>query len=252
MTVTERKRAALLEEASRLYCKTGLNKNVLKVTAVLHIAFIAAMLPSGDPNIIMPAFALVSILTSMISIITTDLIGDKDGIKREAMFVKLGSTVSAGRLLCTMPFEAKDVLNLRLINWERQFIEKSAMTVLIQIILMTERAMGIEFAREFMPASCGVLLPMFLGEAFLIADCMSKSFKRSVLCGAGYGIFMMSWFPFLDYQGYLLTLKEFWNGFFGAFYGVSGIIVTVLLTALLIFAGELAASRKKAVSWELY
>ena len=250
MTADERKRAALLEEASRLYCKTGLNKKIIIFVTVMHILFIAAMLTAKDPSILMPTFALVSIVTSMISIITTDLIGDKGGVRREAS-MKLGSTMTSGKLLCTMPFEAKDVLNLRLVNWERQLVEKSAMLVLIQIILMAEQAMGLEFSHEFLPASCGVLLFMLIGEAFLIADCMSKSFKRSVLCGAGYGIFMMSWFPFLDYQGYLLTLKKFWNGFFGAFYGVSGIIVTVLLTALLIAAGELAAKRKKAVSWEL-
>lgn len=244
MTADERSRAALLEEVSRLYCKTGLNKKIMIFVTVMHIAFIAAMLLTGDPSILMPTFALVSIVTSMIAMFTTDLIGDKGGVRREAS-MKLGSTMTTGKLLCTMPFEAKDVLNLRLINWERQLIEKSAMLVLIQIILMAEQAMGLEFAHEFLPASCGVLLFMLIGEAFLIVDCMSKSFKRSILCGVGYGIFMMSGWAFLDYQGYLLTLKEFGKGFFGSFYGVSGIIITVLLTALLITAGELSAKRKK-------
>lgn len=246
----ERKRAALLEEASRLYCKTGLNKNVMILITVLHLAFIASMLLVKDPNILMPAFVLVSLITTCISMVTTDLIGDRGGFKPEA-HMKLNGAVTAGKFLCAMPFEGKDILNLRLINWERQIAEKSAMTILIQIILMIERAMGLEFSPEFLPSSCGVLLPMFLGEAFIMAECMSKNFKKSVLYGAVYGIFIMCGLTFLDRQGFLCTLDGFGRDFFGMFYGVSGIIITALLTALLIIAGELAASRKKSVSWEL-
>ncbi len=250
MTVSERKRAALLEEVSRIYCKTGQNKKVMILITVLHLAVIASISAVGDPNILMPLFVLISLVTTMIAMVTTELIGDKGGFKTEAS-MKLNGTMTSGKLLCAMPFEGKDVLNLRLINWERQIIEKSAMTILIQIILMIENSMGLEFSPEFMPSSCGILLFMLVGEAFIMADCMSKSFKKSVLCGAGDGIFIMSSFAFLDRQIYLVTLDGVGNGFFRSFYGVSGIIVTVLLTALLIAAGELIMSRKKAVSWEL-
>lgn len=250
MTVSERKRAALLEEVSRLYCKTGQNKKVMILITVLHLAVIALMSAVGDPNILMPLFVLISLVTTIISMVTTDLIGDNDGFKKDAS-MKLNGTMTTGKLLCTMPFEGKDVLNLRLINWERQIVEKSAMTIIIQIILMIENSMGLEFSSEFMPSSCGVLLFMLVGETFIMAGCMSKSYKKSVLCGAFYGIFIMPGFAFLDRQVYLITLDEVGNGFFRSFYGVSGIIVTVLLTALLIAAGELIMSRKKAVSWEL-
>ena len=250
MTVSERKRAALLEEVSRIYCKTGQNKKVMIFITVLHLAVIASMLAVGDPNILMPLFVLISLVTTIIAMVTTDLIGDKGGFKKDAS-MKLNGTMTTGKLLCAMPFEGKDVLNLRLINWERQIIEKSAMTIIIQIILMIENSMGIEFSPEFLPSSCGVLLFMLVGETFIMASCMSKSYKKSVLCGAFYGIFIMSSFAFLERQVYLVKLDEVGNGFFRSFYGVSGIIVTVLLTALLVAAGELIMSRKKTVAWEL-
>lgn len=256
MTRNERKRAALLEEVSQTYCQTGTNKNLIVVAATAMTVFCALMSPvmikKNEPDILMPMNILISsCVLTMLTSLSTSLVGDISNPDRNnAAVLKTGGTMMTGKFLCTLPFEGKDILNLRFINWERQLILKTAFTVIIQIILLALGFAGYEISGFV----CGAaILLMFIGEIFLLASFMTKSGLLSVAAGVG-----LSAFSFLGEIALMGISAERsieagagFVSFVSAFSGISGIVLTIALTAAFILVGEKLLSGRKLMSWKI-
>lgn len=260
MTRDERTRASLLEETSQTYCKTGRNKTIITAVFIFMIILYAiitfVILKADDAenniNCIMPAHVFGSTLIfNMMIVLTTSLIGDDSNLdKRNPAALKAAGTMTSGKFLCTLPFRGKDLMNLRLINWERALTAKAALSVMLQIMLLVLQTRGYEIKGFFIGAS---ILLMFLGEILLMFSYLTKSKKAEFTVSACSAIILIAGSMFiLDISDRASTLT-IPTGFLGdalsALSGITGIILTIVLTAVTILIGEKCMSRRKLMSW---
>ena len=255
MTSDERTRAILLEDTSREYCKTGRNKSVVTfffiIMLILDALISVIMIKTNSPDGTMPFNVFMSaILFNFSTALTTSLVGDTTNTdKNNPAILKTGGTMTTGKFLSILPFRGKDVLNLRLIGWERQLIAKTVLSVLLQTELLILKGAGYEIS-DFI---CGAaVLLMFLGEIALLVDLLTRNRLLMWISGFGYAafsfvgvIFLLAYVDGNPIPQYLET------GAWRVFTGVSGIILTIALTAVFILAAEKYMSRRGAVSWGL-
>lgn len=239
MTIEERKRAKLLEKVSNEYNKNGNVNLIVIITAIVIAAIDAVVFTIGvkenDFVMVMIVHNLIAyLIMGMMSSIPTTLIGDNTKAKDSAL--TYGSTMFTGKFLGTLPFSAKDMLNLRLINWEKQFLASTLITLALQIALVIAEYNGLNV--EFGVIG-NALMYYVLAEIFLLIVSLARSAVVQIIAaiiGANFTLVVLET-GFRDKTGFMS--------------GAGGIVFIVAAAVVLMFVAEFIVSKRKKISWGL-
>lgn len=238
MTLEERKRAKKLERLSQAYVKSMPQKIVIPIVlAVMAVLF--SIMFATDGGEVVPA---MHVLFSGILLIgyANDLTGDngiETGINNNILGAQISGTMYTEPFLCTLPFKAKDMLALRIREFEINIAAINISAVVIHIILMvTDSSSGL----------CAALNPL-LEVGFLILIFVRRFNKKFFLEMLIFIIVMTLAIGSIDSDG---TTTEIYNAF-DFLSGWLGIAVLVISPILISAAGELYLKSKKTVSWNL-
>ena len=254
MTTIERKRAIKLEKTARAYGAMG---NANKMLAFLTIAVVIidiAMFPiaAEDDQLFAVFFMhgfIMSLLSALIVMMNTYFIGDTAFIADTGNFALSGSAYS-GKFLCTLPFEAKDLFNLRFIHFEKQLSMVALSMIFLQIAAEFLRAMGYTMEPEYIGVSC--LAAIFFEVLLLIVTLTGMKSHYAIIMIFAPTIPLVIFCEYMDglaEEAATETMKIFSP--LSIFSGVPGIILMIIAAAAIAFIGELCLKRKKDVSWNI-
>ncbi|MDE7290242.1 MAG: hypothetical protein K2N71_12210, partial [Oscillospiraceae bacterium] len=157
MTLEERSRAKKLEKLSQAYVKSLPQKIVIPIMLAVMAVLFSIMFATGGGEVV-PA---MHVMFSGILLIgySNGIIGDRDTVIDTRVYgTQISGSMYTGPFLCTLPFKAKDLLALRIREFEINIAAINISAVVIHIILMlTGSAFGL----------C-VALTAFLEAGFLI------------------------------------------------------------------------------------
>lgn len=238
MTLEERKRAKKLGRLSQAYVKSMPQKIVIPIVlAVMAVLF--SIMFATDGGEVVPA---MHVLFSGILLIgyANDLTGDngvETSINNNVLGAQISGTMYTGAFLCTLPFKAKDMLALRIREFEINIAAINISAVVIHIILMfTDSSSGL----------CAALIPL-LEVGFLILIFVRRFNNKFFMELLIFVIVMTLAIGSVDSDG---TTTEIYNAF-EFLSGGLGIAVLVISHILISAAGELYLKSKKTVSWNL-
>ena len=253
MTIEERKRAKLLEQTSRIYSQSGRAFEFIAITSIVVIISDIALVCSGlgDNNMlaVMPAHNLILYgIMGLFSMVSTSTMGDNSTVMNSSYNyeAKYGSTIFTGRFLAALPFSARDSLNLRLINWEKQLAASTVITSALQAAMLIAENHGYEVNHNIN----GLCVVGFIGaETALMFISTAWHLKYATLPAAFGAAFVVS--PFMNGEiGGYEKLSESAEGL-SALSGVNGIIVTIAFAVLLAVGAEIWTKHRKNISWNM-
>lgn len=253
MTKIERKRAKSLEKTARL-CGTMGNVNIMLaiLTAaafIIDICMFPVALEEGQPEpILMVHIMLMTMFSEMIVSFSMIQIGDTAFVQDSGTLMSMG-TAFVGKFLCTLPFEAKDLQNLRLIHRENQIAAAVLSTAVMQAAFIISESLGHAVCTELIGAGAlfiiieaiMMMLDLFVRKNPFVSIILIFIFPMALIILLSYGFEKGT----LTYE----TLEKF--SFLNEFSGVSGIIIMIISGAAVIFFGELFSKCKPNVSWNL-
>lgn len=254
MTAIERKRAKKLTD---VICKMGGN------SYRLITVFQAAMVVIVDAAIFFVTSQTDEIYTVMIlNTVFITMFGTLLQYVKEALFGTLNIYAAAaqtgngsffiGKFLCTLPFEGKDRINMRIADWEKTTVVNFLITAAVMIIIEVSKSMGYSdydgivgvTAVVYMAINAALLMiTLFVKNGFVG---MITSMVSSLI-----PVFIML-VP-ADESGEITpemaqTFSQTLEGF-GFLSGVSGVVILAAFTAVLILFAEVYSSRMKKISW---
>lgn len=247
MTMVQRKRAAKLQKTMYLYSKFGRAWLLMLLVAVLQITIIVVSSIAGMKDdgecLIAPAstmFTFVQFLVCMFPIGVDNDINEK--ITQDAYH---GSVMPA-KFMCSLPFEARDLLNFKVIMWEKAAAINVLFVTLGHIIALIAESRGY----AVYPGVSGLftLMAIITGIICIMAF-LQKSTKLNIFLGAFIG------FGFAFTCGIMDEMPDMSADTMSSlkiFSGVSGIIIYIAATIIIAAAGELYIKRKKNVSWNMF
>lgn len=257
MTREERKRAIALEKTMGIYAKSfsaGLMMAICyPLLIIMDILLIKLCFDEGELfNFSAIMFANVFFLM-IISVVTSDtsMIGDVISYDQNAALA-VGGTMHTGKLMCTLPFKAKDILNLRIINFEKQLCMYFALTAAMQTVMLIAGGMGYQTYDGIM--GIGIVVSMFVEIVLLVLKLFRFKFYTYMMLGFVGGILSLiisDFFPGTAEEAVEFNARISVERF-SVVSGVSGIIIVLVFAFLLAAAGELYLKRKNNVSWNLY
>lgn len=158
-----------------------------------------------------------------------------------------------GKFLCTLPFEGKDRINVRIADWEKMLAATSASTAAVMIAL--EIAGGMGFTKFDGIVGITVAIALLINILALMINFLIKNWYLGMVASMS-----MSFLPVLvmltaaDENGETTTetALEFSKKLeaFSFLSGVSGVIILAVITAALILCAEAVTSRMKKTSWK--
>lgn len=259
MTKLERSRAKKLEDN---ICLLNGRLNIctanLTVTAVLIlITDVLLFIPMTKDDelyvVLILHAAFLTMLSNLFVSVGDAAIGNKTFIKDMGNQTFIGSSV-LGKFLCTMPYEARDVSNMRLIRWEKHMILNAVMTSALMLALEIFGKLGyteydgIVGAAVLMGLSAHVLALPF---CCIIKNWYLSMFLSIYLCMTP--VLLLAGASDADGE----TSAEFASAFserlggFGILSGVSGVLILAALTAVCIAAAEFFCGKMKKTSWNI-
>lgn len=246
MTMVQRRRAKKLQNVTYLYsrgCRAWLG---LLLTSALRLIILALVILFGREDdqlfIMSPCMSLFSMLPFFICLIAMGI----DNTVNEKNFRELyhsSSTPSA--FLCCMPFEARDMANLKFCLWEKAAAVNALMVAVGHIASLIAEARGFTI---YNGVSGLFTLAAFITEIVFMIPYIFKSNGLMLSVGVfiGMGFAMMCGLMDEIYGMSADTLASL-----KIFSGVSGILIYCAATLLIAFLGELYIKHKKNVSWRL-
>lgn len=259
MTSEERKRAKAIEDAMCTMCgKIDRSAVRLIATAVLIILLdVACFIPMTRDD---ELYVVLDLHVVFVTLFGNLFVSASDAVIGTKMFGKdlgnqtfIGSAI-LGKFLCTTPFEARDVSNMRLINWEKHMILNAAMTSALMLALEVFGKLGYTEYDGIVGAI--VLIGLAVQVLALPLSCIIKywyvgMFLSIYLCM----IPMLLIFGATDEAGetsveLAAAFSERLGGF-GIVSGVPGVLILAALTAASIFAAEFIFGRMKKNSWNI-
>jgi len=246
MTMVQRRRAKKLQNVTYLYsrgCRAWLG---LLLTSALRLIILALVILFGREDdqlfIMSPCMSLFSMLPFFICLIAMGI----DNTVNEKNFRELyhsSSTPSA--FLCCMPFEARDMANLKFCLWEKAAAVNVLMVAVGHIASLIAEARGFTI---YNGVSGLFTLAAFITEIVFMIPYIFKSNGLMLSVGVfiGMGFAMMCGLMDEIYGMSADTLASL-----KIFSGVSGILIYCAATLLIAFLGELYIKHKKNVSWRL-
>lgn len=247
MTTVQRRRAKKLQNVTYLYsrgCRVWLG---LLLASALQLIILACVIFFGREDdqlfIMSPCMSMFSILPFFGCIAAT---GIDRGVNEKGFQEIYHSSSTPSMFLCNMPFEARDMLNLKITVWEKAAAVNVLMVALGHIAALTAEAQGFSI---YHGVSGLYTLLALIAEILLMIPYTFKNNYMTFVVGFIIGIGFAALCGLMDEidgmsAGTLASLK--------IFSGVSGIIIYGAATFLIAFAGEMYINHKKNVSWRLF
>lgn len=238
MTLEERSRAKKLERLSQAYVKSMPQKTVIPIMLAAMAVLFSIMFATGGGETV-PA---MHIMFSGILLIgySNGIIGDRDtAIDTRIYGTQISGAMYTGPFLCTLPFKAKDMLAVRIREFEVNIAAINVSAIVIHIILMLNSGTD--------KLGLCVALTAFLEIGFLIMIFVrrfnNKFFLEILIFVIVMTLSIESIDPDINSAG-VYRAFEFLSGWAGA---AALVISPIIISA----AGELYLKNKKSVSWNL-
>lgn len=255
MTIAERKRARRLIGVSETYGAEVITKITLPLFTAL-VVIIAALFgffayKDGTAYDILPMAAIISFMTYFFAMVSNMLVGDGDVLIKDMPEVYHGSAAT-GKFFCTLPFEAGDLLNVRIVRWEQCTAINAVLYIAVQIASMIMEATGSPMYHSY----CGMSFIFAVWTAaVMLCGTLIRGHRVLVFAiGIAYGVsFYMSidvLSAFEDDLPAIARLDETMPAL-GAFYGVSGILLYIAAMVVIDLIGQFAVKKRKDISWHL-
>lgn len=252
MTIAERKRAHRLIRVSVAYGGEASTKITMPVFAGLVVIIVGIFswvtYNEGSAYDILPMTAVCSFFIYMPAALACSFAGDGTVVK-DMPEVYHGSA-STGKFFCTLPFEAGDLLNVRIVRWEQCTAINAALYIAVQIASMIMEATGSPMYHSY----CGMSFIFAVWTAAIMLCGTLIRGRRVFAMGIAYGIsFYMSidvLSAFEDDLPAIARLDETMPAL-GAFYGVSGILLYIAAMVVIDLIGQFAVKKRKDISWHL-
>lgn len=246
MTMAQRKRAAKLQKTMYLYSKFGRAWLLMLLVAVLQITIITISSIAGLNDgecMIAPASAMFTFVQFLVCMFPIGV--DNDINERITQDAYHGSVMPA-KFMCSLPFEARDLLNFKIIMWEKAAAVNVLFVTIGHIIALIAESRGY----AVYPGVAGLFTLMaIITEIICIIAFLQKSTKLSIFLGAFIGFsFAFSCGIMDEMTGMSVDTMSPLK----IFSGVSGIIIYIAATLIIAAAGELYIKRKKNVSWNMF
>ena len=254
MTAIERKRAARFEKVARTYGSIGNINRMLAFLTTATLIIDIALFPiiSAEDQLFAIFFMhglIISMLSELIVLMNTYFIGDTAFIADTGNITLAGSAYS-GKFLCTLPFEAKDLFNLRLIHFEKQLTVVSVSAVFLQIAAELLKTLGYTIEGEYIGVFClATILYEVLLLIILLTGMKSHNAIMMIFAPTIPLIIFCEYMDDLTEEAVAETMKIFSP--LAIFSGVPGIIIMIIAAVAMAFIGELCLKHKKDVSWNI-
>lgn len=238
MTIEERKRAKLLEKISYKLGNGVSTKTIIIsmtiLTVLADILFFQIDLTTGEfTTVLFSHNLMVYLFLGIPSTVSVTLFGDNTTANDAPE--RYGTTMFLGNFFGTMPFKAKDLINLRLMIWEMQFAIATIITVILQLALIKEEHSGCTvYYREF---SNSLLCYVGMEICLLVVSLSRKHLIIGIASVLG-GLLLFGNFR-ADY------VED------GLFTGASGIAFIIVSAVVITAAAEFIVSKRKKISWGL-
>ena len=251
MTVTERKRALMIEKTSRIYGTMVSGNKMLAILTIGVLLFEVGFFAPGHYffTVFMLHSLFMPLSTALVVIVNTHPIGPTGYIIEENVYVATPPN-HPERFLCILPFEAKDLLNLYFTSFEKQLAVVTASTVLLQVLAEALRPLGYTVSGGYVGICC---LAVILYEVLLIIILFTgirTAFAILIIHAP-----MIPSIILFTYMNDLLDKDEVrameMFSHFNIFSGVPGIIIMIITAAAMILIGELCLRQKTGVSWNI-
>lgn len=246
MTMVQRRRAKKLQNVTYLYsrgCRAWLG---LLLTSALQLIILTLIIVFGREDnqlfIMSPCMSLFSMLPFFICLFTMGF----DNTANEKSFRELyHSSSTPSEFLCCMPFEARDMANLRFCLWEKAAAVNVLMIAIGHIASLIAEARGFSvyngvsglFALVAFIIEILFTVPyIFKANSLMITFGVFIGMGFAMMCGLMDDIYGMSADTFASLE--ILS-------------GISGIFIYCAATVLIAFFGETYIKHRKNVSWRL-
>lgn len=238
MTLEERKRAKKLERLSQAYVKSMPQKICIPIMLAIMAVIYSIMFATGGGEGVPAIHTVISGI--LLLAYSNGITGDRDtGIDTRIHGTQISGTMYTGPFLCTLPFKAKDMLALRIREFEINIAAINIPAAVIHIILMlTGGSSGF----------CAALIPL-MEVGFLILIFVRRFNKLSL-----FYLEMLIFIVAMTLAIASISLEEAEEGIYTDFEFLSGMpgIAAIMISHILILAaGELFLKNKKSVSWNL-
>lgn len=253
MTLTERKRAGKLRKIFESCGSYGRMKVLLALSLLLTVVAGSLILifAAKDDELFMtvPFVCFMMFFSWVLSSIPAMSVGDT-GQRDIGTASGIGTSLS-GKFLCTLPFKASDMLNMRLLNWEDTAAAGAVLISAAQIASMIAESRGYTILHG--TAGAAVLYAVFMEILVMIVTVNRNNIVQIVIgltLGCSYAFYMGMIFGTADNHDSAAELSESLSGL-EVLYGASGIILYIAATVIIAAIGELCVKKMKNVSWHL-
>lgn len=246
MTTVQRRRAKKLQNVTYLYgrgCRVWLG---LLLTSALQLIILACVIFFGREDdqlfIMSPCMSMLTILPFFGCIAAAGIDRDVNGKGFQGSY---HSSSTPSMFLCSMPFEARDMLNLKISVWEKAAAVNVLMVALGHIAALIAEAQG--FSIYHGVSGLFTLLAIIAEILFMVP----YTFKNNHMTFVVWFIIGLGFIALCGIMGEIDGMSANTFAPLKIFSGVSGIIIYIAATFLIALAGELYIKHKKNVSWNL-
>lgn len=242
MTSEERSRAQKLEKLLTDYGKIIITRRgvmrviiiIMVLTYLLWFWLDASSIPS-----IHVFFAII-----IMGIYTEDNVGDGGAPNSGDIGLPITGSSGTGVFFCTLPFRAKDILNMRFRRFEINL-------AFINIVALINQVLFISMYGGMFPSGYGIAL-ILLAELLFMAVMFIRHYQIKLYANLAIVVVFIvlsnsAFVPDTDLYNETLPLMKafhFMDGWVGA-------AALIIIPILILTAGELYLKNKKSVSWNL-
>lgn len=252
MTMEERNRTKKLKSSICMLGGKGYRSHIIAETILLLIMDTVVFFATSKLDELYTVIVLHTFFMGMFNAIFMYI--NEAFMETRGIIPELGEgSYFIGKLLCTLPFEGKDRINLRIADWEKILTVNSASVAAVMAAL--EIAGGMGFTKFDGIVGIIVAIALAINILALVINFLIKNWYVGMVA-----YMSMSFLPVLvmlvaaDENGETTTetALEFSQKLeaFSFLSGVSGIIILAVITAALILCAEIFTSRMKKTSWK--
>lgn len=255
MTKTEKSRVKLLEKVLKIFSGSGSLNFILIFSAIAVLAIDTMLLffaaEDDELYMILPFhILLVTIFLGSVSFITTSLVGDAPVIYQNMNMV-FGGSYRTGDFLSTLPFQAKDILCLRVKNFRKQLFAAVATTIIVQIVAVLAGNAGYTmfYGLGGLAVAALVLYELLMAVALFMKKLLPKKLIAIMATLLPIASFMVFSFVADDHdKSAELAAVIDKLGFLSE---IPGVIILAMCGAAIGFLTEFVLGKKRNVSWNL-
>lgn len=252
MTLAERKRAKKLKSSICMLGGKGYSSHIIAETILLFAMDAAVFFATTKGDELYTVIILHTVFMGMLNAAFMYINEAVTGTR--GIIPEMGNgSAFMGKFLCTLPFEGKDRINLRVADWEKVLAVNSASLAAVMAAL--EIAGGMGFTKFDGIVGITVAIALVINILALMINFLIKNWYVGMVASISISALPISVMLIpADENGETTTetALEFSKELeaFGFLSGVSGIIILAVITAALIVCAEVFTSRMKKTSWK--